>query len=310
MKICQYHLGCSTEHTVYEAELIGIILALFLLMNLYCQMCNTIVIGLNNQASIRALANQDSKPAQYLLDHIHTTVENLQEKQDKIQNTSKFREAHRNKHTLVVCNRGVINLNIQWVPGHMDFALNDKADQHTKEAAKGLLSPSSELLKSLRKPLPVSVSTLWQELKSKIQKCWACQWRTSPQYHQMRALDKMMPSKKWLKLAASLSCSQASIILQLHTGHIGLNKFLHWIKWADTPFCPSGNNDSIETINHFLFKCHHYWQEQHILQTKLHQDASNASYLLSNPATTLPLLKYIHATSQLKKTFGVVYSED
>ena len=160
MKICQYHLGSSTEHTVYEAELIGIILALFLLMNLYCQMCNTIVIGLNNQASIRALANQDSKPAQYLLDHIHTTVENLQEKQDKIQNTSKFREAHRNKHTLVVCNRGVINLNIQWVPGHMDFALNDKADQHTKEAAKGLLSPSSELPKSLRKPLPASVSTL------------------------------------------------------------------------------------------------------------------------------------------------------
>ena len=112
---------------------------------------------------ICALANQDSKPAQYLLDHIHTAVENLQEKQDKIQNTREFRDPCRNKHKLVAHNRGVINLNIQWVPGHMDFTLNDKADQHAKEATKGQLSPSGELPKSLRKPLLVSVSTLWQE---------------------------------------------------------------------------------------------------------------------------------------------------
>ena len=60
MKTCRYHLGTSTKHTVYEAELVGIILALFLLASLSCQLLGSIVIGLDNQASIRALANQES----------------------------------------------------------------------------------------------------------------------------------------------------------------------------------------------------------------------------------------------------------
>ena len=113
-----------------------------------------------------------------------------------------------------------------------------------------------------------------------------------------------------LKLVSLLSCSQASIILQLRTGHIGLNKFLHRIKCADTPLCLSCNNNSIETINHFLFKCRHYCHERHILQNELQHNASNASYLLSNPTATLHLLKYIHTTGRLKKTFGAVYSGD
>ena len=310
MKTCRYHLGTSTKHTVYEAELVGIILALFLLASLSCQLLGSIVIGLDNQASIRALANQESKPAQYLLNNIHTAVENLQAKQDKMQNARKFRDAHREGRTLEVHNRGVIDLTIQWVPGHMDFAPNDKADRHAKKAAKGLSNTSGELPKILRKPLPASVSALRQESKSKIQKRWARQWKTSPRYHQMRALDKTTPSKKWLKLVSSLSRSQASIILQLRTGRIGLNKFLHRIKRADTPLCPSCNDNSIETINHFLFECRHYRHERHILQNELRRNASNASYLLSNPAATLHLLKYIHTTGRLKKTIGAVYSGD
>lgn len=308
VKICRYHLGTPTEHTVYEAELVGILLALFLLTTLSCQLTNRVLIGLDNQASIRALNNQSSKPSHYLIDNIHTAAENLQAKQDKLQNAPEFRRARQRGRKMKARTRGVFDLRMQWVPGHMDFAPNDKADEHAKRAAEGDSSPREDLPKLLKKPLPASISALRQELKSKIQKRWARQWKTSPRYRHMRAIDKSTPSKKWLKLVSSLSRAQASIIVQLRTGRIGLNKFLHRIQRAESPSCPSCDEHSDETIHHFLFECHHYRHERHTLQRKLRRRATNLSYLLSNPAATLPLLKYIHTTRRLKQTFGAVYS--
>ena len=46
----------------------------------------------------------------------------------------------------------VINLQIHWVPGHLDFAPNDKADELAKEAAAGNSSPPNALPTFLRKP--------------------------------------------------------------------------------------------------------------------------------------------------------------
>ena len=41
--------------------------------------------------------------------------------------------------------RGVVKLRIQWVPGHRDFAPNERADILAKEAVKGRSSPPKDL---------------------------------------------------------------------------------------------------------------------------------------------------------------------
>ena len=130
----------------------------------------------------------------------------------------------------------------------------------------------------------------------------------SPCYHKTHSFDKSTPSKNWLKLVANLSRAQASLLFQLCSGHIGLNRHLHQIKHADSPRCTNCSDGSDETIQHFLFECTKYGQERHIMQRSLHRHASNLAYLLSNSDATLPLLKYIHTTRHLKQTFGMVYS--
>ena len=52
IKTLQLHLGAATEHTVHESELTGILLTLHLLLLLTKQITNTIIIGLDNQATI------------------------------------------------------------------------------------------------------------------------------------------------------------------------------------------------------------------------------------------------------------------
>ena len=50
----------------------------------------------------------------------------------------------------------------------------------------------------------------------------------------MGSIDISTPSKKWMMLVQSLSRKQASIIMQLRTVHIGLNKYLHHIQTPPT----------------------------------------------------------------------------
>ena len=87
-------------------------------------------------------------------------------------------------------------------------------------------------------------------------------------------------------LIKPLSQHQASLIMQLCTGQIGLNKHFHWICCSDTPCCPSCNENAIESIHHFLFDCVHYHCEWSILHQKLRWHSYNMSYLLSHPASS------------------------
>ena len=129
-----------------------------------------------------------------------------------------------------------------------------------------------------------------------------------PRYHKTRSFDKSTPLKNWLRLVANLSRAQASLLFQLRSGHIGLNRHLHQIKPTDSPRCTNCSDGSDKMIQHFLFECTKYGQERHIMQRSLCRCASNLAYLLSNPDATLPLLKYIHTTRHLKQTFATVYS--
>lgn len=174
----------------------------------------------------------------------------------------------------------IVDLQFQWVPRHKDFLPNKKVDTMAKRATKGITGHTHDLPKSLRKLLPISITATHQMLKSKIQNRWIWCWKTSPCYPKMQAIDKSTPLKKWLKLVSNLSCMQTSLILQLRTGHIGLNKYLHCIKWTQILLCTYCNDQVVEMVHHFLFNCHYYHWEWHKLQGSECHHASNLLHLL------------------------------
>ena len=76
MEAIQYQLGPLTQHTTYEAEIIGVILALHLIHR--DGRAGTASIRLDNQAVVQALASRKTKPAQSLLNGIHDLCDKWQ----------------------------------------------------------------------------------------------------------------------------------------------------------------------------------------------------------------------------------------
>lgn len=164
------------------------------------QLTETILISLENQAAIKALNSQKAKPSHYLMDRIHNAAEALHAKQDKLFNQRLVCETQERGRTWRASTRGFINIWVQWVPDHINFAPNKKANEEAKCAAQGYLSPSRDLPRFLRKPLLASVSALRQQSNGKIQRRWARQWKSSPRYLYLLSINNSVPSKKFLSL--------------------------------------------------------------------------------------------------------------
>ena len=62
----QHYLGSEKHHTVYEAELVGLILAAALLQQL--EFLEDVSIAIENQAVIKVMTNHHSAPGQQLTD--------------------------------------------------------------------------------------------------------------------------------------------------------------------------------------------------------------------------------------------------
>ena len=166
-------------------------LGLHLLHGLTWQLTHSVILGTDSQVVIKVLNNQLSHSGHYLLDAIHLAAERLHAKQDGIINCEERVQAINAGDQWKGDSRGVINLQIHWVPGHCDFAPNERADEEAKLAAQGSSSDSRFLPPLLRKKLPLSVSALRQENSVKLKKRWSRQWKSSERrtcYDQLTAL--------------------------------------------------------------------------------------------------------------------------
>ena len=142
-KSLTFHLGSELDHSVYKAEIVGMLLSVHLLNSLsHCLLNPTIC--LDNQLSIRALNNLKPYPAHYLLDHMHNAAKALKEKEQL--------KANGNSERLF--------LHIIWTPGHEGIPENELVNSLAKEAAKGKSSPHLSLPPLLCKLLPQSASTV------------------------------------------------------------------------------------------------------------------------------------------------------
>ena len=303
-KTLHFHLGSEDKHTVYEAESVGLLMGLHMLNNVSLQLHGTVLLGSDSQALSRALGNQSAHPGQYLIDEIHTMAEHLQVKQDGIINAAEKRASVRSGENWKGRKRGVIDLQLHWIPAHSDFEPNERADEEAKRAAQGLSSDAKLLPKILRRSLPASVPALRQDHDNRLLKRWKRRWKSSPRHRALHPLDDSIPSRKYLHLTQDLERRQASLLIQLRTGHIGLNQHLFRIRKAETPTCPHCRGITVETVKHFLLVCPKYAHERHQLRHQLRRKADSLPFLLSSPAAIKPLLKFVNSTGRFHSTFG------
>jgi ribonuclease HI len=304
VKTLWLYLGTDKEHTVYEAEGVGLAMGLYMLKGLNIKLTHPTVLGSDGQAVIRALDNQRSHSGQYILDNALDLAESLHRKQDGLINHAKRAEVLARGKIWKGRSKGVVDLQVHWVPGHSDFAPNKRADKEAKKASQGDSSDAKLLPRFLRKCLLLSISALRQDHLSKQKKRWGHRWKSSPRANLLRSINNSTPSKKYLRLIAGLNRRQSSILFQLRTGHIGLNHHLFCICRSESPICPNCQGFAVKMVKHYLLECSFFQRERFMLRRKLRWNANSLSFLLSSPVAVLPLLKYVHATGRFKSHFG------
>jgi ribonuclease HI len=195
------YLGMEDQHTVYEAELVGMCMG----AKLVCEevRATMVMLGVNSQATIQATHNTKGNPRHYLVDALHDQTEAAQ--------------MHHKQ----------LDLEARWVPGHKGTKGNERADEEAKKAAKGNSSPDTSLPTQCRGHLPLSKAATHQAFNKNLKAEAAATFAKSPRYQRMREIDPSILSLQFMKIVSLLTWRAASLLIQLRTGHVPLNKHLH-----------------------------------------------------------------------------------
>jgi hypothetical protein len=199
---------------------------------------------------------------------------------------------------------GVIR--VRWTPGHEGIRGNDLADVAAKEAAEGYkCSIERALPRYLRKAegLPMNKSAVRQDFLRGLHEDWKDIWSLSPRYTRIYAIDTSLPSSKFLELVDGCTRSQASLLMQLRTGRIALNRHLYKLSKIATPQCPHCPQEE-ETVRHVLFDCPSYRSARVQLRRSLRRRAHDLGFILSDRSARKPLFAFIHATGRFRNVYG------
>ena len=275
----KFHLGPAKHHTVYEAELVGILMGLYLIKTerkgkVKC------ALSADNQAALKAISSDMTKPGQHIAAKIFQAIKQLKARK----NNSRFK------------------LTLRWSAGHVGIEGNEDADAEAKAAAEGENSTPSDLPPYLRKPLAHSISALRQAYNDKLKNEWAAKWAASPRYRRFRFQDVLTPySQKYLKDISTPGISRdlASRIFQLRVGHVPLNYYLHKFKRVDNPRCPACGHPE-ETVEHYLIQCPKYAHKRWPLRNRFRGGIPKLSKLLTNPKLLVPIANFTEATQRFK----------
>jgi ribonuclease HI len=268
-----YRLGTSEEHTVFEAELVGILLRMQLVKANHTGN-TTYAIGVDNQAAIKALASKLNKPGHYLAAEVLNTAKKLGKTEGK-------------KYALT----------IRWTAGHSKIPGNKEVDGEAKKAVEGLTSDAKSLPKALRRPLKCSRSAARQQQQERIKIRWGKEWATSPRYDKMKHIDLSLPSRKFIKLISNkkIHRAAASKFFQLRSGHIPLNAYLHRFKIKESAQCPACGAQR-ETPQHFIMECPAYAHKRWKLKPKKGRSELKYGEVLGSGDRAIALAHYITDT--------------
>ncbi|MBW0497547.1 hypothetical protein O181_037262, partial [Austropuccinia psidii MF-1] len=133
-------------------------------------------------------------------------------------------------------------IQLWWCPGHIGIAGNELADTEAKNAALDSTQTTFKLKHSLAK--------LSQETKKETNNNEFTEEETQ--------CTNNLKRKPQLLIAAlnKLEKAQSSILHQLRSEHVGLNKHLKHIHLRGDPLCETCNRP--ESVNHFMTHCRQY----------------------------------------------------
>ena len=156
LRLC---LGTSTQHTVLEAEMVGLLLGVHLIAT-EKRNHKSCALGLDNQGVIRALDSELTNPGHHILAEALRITTHLQKK----------------------CSNANYNLTIRWTAGHIGIKGNEKADQEAKRATDGHSSNAKDLPKYMRKKIKHNISALRQANNKKLKDAWKKDWNKSKRF--------------------------------------------------------------------------------------------------------------------------------
>ena len=291
----RYQLGPDTKHTVFEGELVAILLGLHLSRSAI-GIRDRINLSIDNQATLKTMNNNRSQSAQYLIDEIKRKIRKIheEEKEKRIRQNA--------------VNQPEMEISLTWVAGHSGSMGNEAADEQAKTAAEFGSSSNDLLPPFLRKGLPDSLSAVKQQIDSDTKRETKSWWKRSRRYKTIKFIDPTFPSSKYIEAVAGLNRRQTSVLTQLRTGHIPLNKHLFRINKSDTPHCPHCPNTDEDT-SHLLFHCNRYVIHRHKLVLAVKRKAFHSRHILSNPAAIRHTLNYVNSTGRFKHIYGDISAQ-
>jgi len=280
IKTLRYFLGPLTQHTTYEAEVVGVLLTLKLLTDEGD--AHTASIKLDNQAVILALNGRRAKSTQSLLNEVHTLCD-------------RWRQCglrHRER------------VSISWISGHDGIQGNELADKEAKMAVSCGSSHVADLPQFLQgRELPHSLTAVAGAFKQELHSRWRVLWASSPRRPHLAKIDAKLPSHAYIMATDDLTRAQASVLTQLRTRHVPLNQFLHRIGKSDSPTCPACISAE-ETVHHYIFDCPAHAHARHGLACKLGRQSKSVQHILGDKWVFKPLMAFVWGTERFKEAYG------
>ncbi len=268
------HLGEMAHHTVFEGEVSGTILGLDIVAA--TPRITRVTILLDNQAAIRAIAENPARPGQHLVKLFLASLERLQKK------------------------RRTLQVHLAWIPGHEGVIGNEKADEGAKGAAEGDSTPLPRHLTPLT-DIPRSAAATRAQGKINLRQEWTKRWKGSKHGRRVAKFDKSPPGKGALKAYQTMTKPECSIYTQLRSEHTGLNQYLSRFKIVDSPNCATCGVR--ETVDHYLFSCRRFIDQRHSMRGSLGRITLNKYNLLGKGGCQKELFRYVRGTARFPRYF-------
>ena len=157
---------------------------------------------------------------------------------------------------MIKLEKGGVQLEISWTPGHADIKGNEHADRLAKEAAQ-------EAKEKEDLPPVISLGDVKEAAKKSGYAKWQEMWEKS---EKGRHLFNFRPRVEFKLRNTFESSFGERIISQLQTGYVGLNEYLQKCNVKEDNSCECGG---IETVGHYLLECPNYENESRVRKTRV-----------------------------------------